>query len=149
MHVRARIVAAVVANLEPLIAAGVVTSIRAGRAAPEPVAASPYLLVYARQEQSGRVNMQDDPDMRRVVVLAIEGVYSSPEDSDAAGDGLALAVEKVLAENLLGGLIRDIELARTDLDARAAEGETRIGRVRLEYQVEYFTPAREPESSLS
>lgn len=148
MHARARIVTAIVAALEPLVVGGIVAAIRPGRAAPQPVAEAPYLLVYARQEQSRRINMQDDPTMQRALTLAIEGVFSSVEDSDAGGDDLALEIERALAENTLGGLIRDIELARTDLDARA-EGENRIGRLRLEFSVEYHTPARSPDTSLA
>lgn len=148
MHARRRIVLAVVGKLRPLVEAGLVTAVSPGRAAPAPVADAPYLLVYARTEQSRSINTDDDRVMQRVPTLAVEAVFASVEDSDAAGDDLALAVEVALAGDVtLGGLIKDIELARTDLDARA-EGETRLGRVRLEFAVEYHTTAGRPDVSI-
>ncbi|WP_428673707.1 hypothetical protein [Reyranella sp.] len=148
MHARRRIVLAVVAALRPLVDAGTVTAIAAGRAAPQPVAKAPYLLVYARTEQSRSINMDDDRRLQRSPTLAIEAVFASVEDSDEKGDDLALAVEVAMAaDSTLGGLIKDIELARTDLDARA-DGETRLGRVRLEFAVEYHTTAGRPDASL-
>jgi hypothetical protein len=148
MHARRRIVLAVVTALETLVAAGTVKTVRPGRAAPAPVATAPYLLVYARQERSASELLDDDRCLQRDLVLAVEAVFASAEDSDAAGDDIALAVEQSLAaDDTLGGLVKDIELVRTDLDARA-EGETRLGRVRLEFAVQYFTAAGRPDVSL-
>jgi hypothetical protein len=148
MHARRRIVLAVKTVLQDLVDAAVVTSVSAGRAAPQPVANTPFLLVYARTEQSRSITMDDDRRLQRGLTLVIEGVFASPEDSDDRGDDLALAVEVALAaDDVLGGLIKDIELARTELDARA-DGETRTGRVRLEFAVEYHTTAGRPDASL-
>lgn len=148
MHVRRRIVLAVKAALQSLVDDGVVTSVSAGRAAPQPVARAPYLLIYARAEQSRSTELDDERCLQRDLVLAIEAVFASAEDSDDKGDDLALAIETAMAaDDTLGGLIHDIELARTDLDARA-EGETRLGRVRLEFGVQYFTAAGRPDASL-
>jgi hypothetical protein len=148
MHVRRRIVIAVAAALQPLLDNGIVTRIQPGRAAPQPVASTPYLLVYARTEQSRGISMDDDRRTQRALTLAIEAIFASPDDSDAGGDDIALAIERAMAADpMLGGLIKDSELTRSELDARV-DGETRLGRVRLEYQIEYHTSAGNPDASL-
>lgn len=147
MHVRRLIVLAVVARLGQV--AGV-TAVKAGRAAPMPVATAPYLLVYARREESLSTTLDDDDERRlqRQLVLAVDIVTASATDDDAATDALALEVETAMAaDTTLGGLVKDLELRRTDLDARL-EGETRTGRARLEYLVEYHTTAQRPDQAL-
>ena len=147
MHVRRLIVLAVVARLSQVPG---VTAVKAGRAAPMPVASAPYLLVYARGEESRSTTLDDD-DARRLqrdLVLAIDIVTASADDDDAATDALALEVEMAMAaDTTLGGLVEDLELRRTDLDARA-EGETRTGRARLEYLVAYHTSVTRPDQAL-
>ena len=147
MHVRRLIVLAVVARLKQVSG---VTAVKAGRAASMPVTQAPYMLVYARGEESRSTTLDDDDDRRlqRELVLAVEIVVASADDDDAATDALALEVEKAMAsDTTLGGLVKDLELRRTDLDARA-EGETRTGRARLEYLVAYHTTVTRPDQAL-
>ena len=147
MHLRRLIVLAVVARLGQVPG---VTAVKPGRAAPMPVAAAPYLLVYARTEDSRSTTLDDDDDRRleREVIVAVEIVTASADDDDGETDALALEVEKAMAaDTTLGGLVKDLELRRTTLDARA-EGETRTGRARLEYLVEYHTTVTRPDQAL-
>lgn len=141
MHTRHRIVLAAVARLQPI---GV--AVKAGRSAPLPSAQAPYLLVYARREQSAPIT--NARKLQRQLELAVEVVTATAEDNDAEVDRLAMEVEKALAGDItLGGLCRDLWLGGSDLDARH-EGETRIGRARFLFNVTYFTAAGAPEASL-
>lgn len=145
-HARRFIVLAAVAQLGQVPG---VTAVRAGRAAPLPAATAPYLLVYARREDSRSTTLDDDDRrLQRELALYVDIVTASADDDDALADGLALEVEKAMAaDTTLGGLVKDLELRRTDLDARA-EGETRTGRARLEFAVEYHTSAARPDQVL-
>lgn len=148
LHARRQIVLAIVECLRRDVTG--VTSVKAGRAAPMPVSEAPFLLVYARREDSREIATLDDdtPRLHRPLTLYIDIVHADPEDDDGAADALCLLVEKAMAGNpTLGGLAKSVELVRTDLDARA-EGETRLGRARLEYAIEYHTSALRPELSL-
>lgn len=144
MHARRRIVLAAVAALTGLPSTG--ARVHAGRAAPAPVASTPYLLVYARQEQSASATMRGPGrKLQRELTLAVEAVTASADDDDALADTIALEVEAALAANpTLGGVCGDLYLASTALDARH-EGESRTGRVRLEFTVTYFTAADRPD----
>jgi hypothetical protein len=103
-----------------------------------------------RTEDSRAVSEDDTGRrLRRAPVLAIEAVFASVEDSDAGADDLAEPIERTLyADPTLGGLVKDLDLVRTVLDART-EGETRVGRARLEFELEYHTAAGRPDASLT
>jgi hypothetical protein len=156
LHARRQIVLAAVAALKGAVT-GVAGRVFDGRSEPIHTTQKPYLLVYGRQEESRDIAaLDDDGDgdgsggrrLQRALTLAIDGVDKSDADTDAELDALALAVEQALAADpTLGGVARDVVLARTDLNARA-EGETRTGRVRLEFDVEYHTAARRPDISI-
>jgi len=147
-HARRLIVTAAVAALQPLVDAGTVIAVKAGRAAPMPVAQAPYLLVYGRRERSESATIgRGNRLLRRDLVLAIEAVTASADDSDDQVDAIAAAIEAALAgDPTLGGRAKDLFLSATDLDARA-EGETRTGRARLEFTVNYFTVASAPDQA--
>lgn len=147
LHARRRIVLAVVERLTGLPTTG--NRVHAGRAAPAPVASTPYLLVYARREQSAPITAKGPQrKLQREPVLAIEAVTASADDDDALADTIAAEVEAAMAADpTLGGICRDLYLSSTNLDARA-EGETRTGRTRLEFTVTYFTAADRPDESL-
>lgn len=149
LHVRRQIVLAVVAALEGQTLAG--ARVHHGRAEPDSVATprGPFLLVYARSEESRTVSFDDDADrQQRALTLAIEAVATSASDDDATLDQLSLEIERAMvADVTLGGLAVSVELARTDLNARA-DGESRTGRARLEFTVEYHTAAGRPDLPL-
>lgn len=147
LHARRRIVMAAVQFLTGLPTTG--DRVRAGRAAPAPVADTPCLLVYARAEQSATLTAKGPQrKLQRQATLAVEGVTASSDDNDELADAIALEVEQALAADpTLGGVCRDLFLSSTNLDARA-EGESRTGRVRLEFTVTYFTTADRPDESL-
>jgi len=147
MHARRSIILAATGALQPLITGGTVTAVRAGRAAPMPVAQAPYLLVYGRRERSSPSTIGPGRKLLRELTLAIEAVTASADDSDGLVDALASAVEATLAgDPTLGGAAKDLYLSATDLDARA-EGEDRIGRARLEFTVTYLTVASAPDQA--
>ncbi len=144
IHARAKIVAAVVAALTGLpTTAG---RVKAGRAAPMPVAQTPYLLVYGRREASAPLTMgRAGRKLQRQLTLSVEAITVSALDNDGEIDAIAAEVEAALAADpTLGGLVQDLFLSATDLDA-TVEGETRTGRARLDYTVNYITVAAAPD----
>ncbi len=145
-HVRAQIIAAAVELLKTCpTPAG---RVKAGRAAPMPVAQAPYLLVYGRPEQSDRLTGAGmTRTLMRQLTLAVDIVTASADDSDDQVNAIAAEVEAALAaQPTLGKLCKDLWLAATTPDARA-EGETRIGRARLEFTVQYVTVATAPDQA--
>lgn len=149
MHARRKIVLAATQALQGLVTAGLVTSVKAGRAAPMPVAQAPYLLVYGRAEASQPLTMGGPRrKLERSLTLAIEIVTASADDSDELADALSAEVELPLAgDPTLGGAAKDLWLSNTLLDARA-EGETRTGRARLEFTVLYHAVASDPTTAV-
>lgn len=153
LHARRQIVLAAKAALQGAVAA-VEGRVFDGRADPIHTTKKPFLLVYGREEEARDAAALDDAygdggrRLQRALVLAVEGVDKSDADTDEELDALALAVELALAADpALGGLAKDVVLARTNLNARA-EGESRTGRVRLEFAVEYHTAARRPDIAI-
>lgn len=146
MHVRRQIVLAVVERLRRDVPG---VAVKAGRAAPLPTGSAPYVLVYGRREQAGSVTSRGDQvRLQRRLSLLIDIVHEDVDDDDGAADAFCLLVEKAMwAEPSFGGLAHDLEGPDTTLDART-EGETRLGRARLEYQLEYHTTARGPDQHL-
>lgn len=147
LHARRRIVLAAVTALTGLPTTG--DRVKPGRAAPMPVASTPYLLVYARPERSASLTMKGPGrKLQRELTLAVEAVMGSADDNDEQSDTIALEVEQALAADpTLGGVCRDLVLSSTLPDA-SAEGETRVGRTRFEFIVTYFTAADRPDVSL-
>lgn len=146
LHVRRQIVLAIVDRLRTDVPG---VTVKAGRTAPAPVESLPYILVYARRESAASVTSRgDDVRLQRRPAILIDIVHADAEDDDGAADAFCLLVEKAMqAEPTFGGLLHDLEGPDTTLDARA-EGETRIGRARLEYFIEYHTTALRPEQHL-
>jgi len=124
-------------------------AVKAGRTAPLPTAALPYIVVHARRETAASVTSRGDQvRLQRKPSVLIDIVHADPEDDDGVADAFCLLVEKAMqADPSLGGLLHDLEGPDTTLDARS-EGETRIGRARLEYFLEYHTTADRPEQHL-
>lgn len=146
LHVRRQLVLAIVTRLE----AGVPgVTVKAGRTAPLDAASLPYILVHARQEQARSVTSRgDEVRLQRRLSVLIDVVHADAGDDDGEADRLCALVEKAMyAEPTFGGLAHDLEGPDTTLDARA-EGETRLGRARLEYAVEFFTTALRPDQHL-
>lgn len=146
MHVRRQIVLAIVECLAREVPG---VTVKAGRSAPLPTATLPYILVHARREAAASVTSRgDDVRLQRRLSVMIDIVHVDLEDDDGEADRLCVLVEKAMqAEPTFGGLLHDLEGPDTTLDARA-EGETRIGRARLEYVLEYHTTALRPEQHL-
>jgi hypothetical protein len=146
LHVRRQIVLAIVECLAREIPEA---TVKAGRAAPLPTASLPHLLVHARREAAVSVTSRGDQvRLQRRLSVLIDVLHADAEDDDGAADAFCLQVELAMqADPTLGGLLHDLEGPDTTLDARA-EGETRIGRARLEYQLEYHTTALRPDQHL-
>lgn len=149
MHVRRQILLEIVRRLKAGVpAAG--ERVKAGRSAVLPVGKLPYLLVYGRREEAGSISEhgEDDRRVRRSLTVAIEILHADPEDDDGVADQLAVDVEKAMAgDRTLGGLVEDTDGPTTLIDARH-EGETRTGRARLEFSVQYHTTASRPDQHL-
>lgn len=147
LHVRRQIVLAIVERLQRDVPG--VTAVKAGRSAPLPTASLPYVLVYARPEAAASVTSRgDEVRLQRRLSVLIDIVHADAEDDDGEADRICLLVEKAMqADPTFGMLLHDLEGPDTTLDARA-EGETRIGRARLEYSIEYHTTALRPDHHL-
>jgi len=146
LHVRRQVVLAIVDRLRSDVPG---ITVKAGRSAPAPTSALPYLLVHARRETAASVTSRGDQvRLQRRPSILIDVLHADPEDDDGSADAWCLLVEKAMqADPSFGGLLHDLEGPDTTLDARA-EGETRIGRARLEYFLEYHTTALRPEQHL-
>jgi|GEM_PF-605941 len=146
LHVRRQIVLAIVDRLRADVPG---VTVKAGRSAPLPTASLPYILVHARREAAQSVTSRgDEVRLQRRLTVQIDIVHADVDDDDGESDRFCLLVEKAMqADPTLGGLLHDLEGPDTVLDARA-EGETRIGRARLEYQLEYHTTALRPDQHL-
>lgn len=144
-HARSTIVAAAVTALGDL---STVDRVKAGRAAPMPVAQAPYLLVYGRSERSQPMTMRGPARrLERELTLAVE-IVTALADNDEQADAIALEVERALcADPTLGGVAKDLWLSLTMLEANA-DGEARTGRARLEFSVTYHTAANAPDQAI-
>ncbi|HQS18606.1 hypothetical protein [Reyranella sp.] len=147
LHARSQIVLAAVQILTGLATTG--PRVHAGRAWPVESGATPCLLVYARREQSGSDTMGGPSrKLRRELTLSVEGLVAETDDSDATLDAIAFEVETALAADpKLGGLCLDLEISGTDIAANA-EGDTRQGRIRLDFTIFYRTAANAPGVSV-
>jgi hypothetical protein len=143
LHVRRQLVNAVVQVLANLATTG--PRVHADRTWPVESGATPCLLVYARNERSGSDTMGGPSRrLRRELTLSVEGLVAETGDSDATLDAIAFEVETALAADpKLGGLCLDLQITSTDIAANA-EGETRQGRIRLDFTIIYRTAANAP-----
>lgn len=148
MHAAWQIVLAAKQRLLGLATTG--DSVHIGRSTPMSIARAPFLLVFARPDQSAPIaGSGASRKLQRDLTLAIEGVVG--ECDDEAGEALvwqiAAEIEAALAgDPTLGGTCRDLFLTSTDPNARA-EGESRTGRIRLEFTIRYFTAANAPHQA--
>ena len=148
MHARRAIVNAAAAALANLPSTG--ARVYPGRAWPMAADGPPYLLVYARREQSQPLIMTASTrKLGRALTLIVDGIETGGTDDDAALDAIAAEVEAALAEDpSLGGAARDLWLTQTTLDVSPQDSERRIARVQLEFSVTYQTTAAAPETAL-
>jgi hypothetical protein len=99
----------------------------------------PSLLIYTTEEQSDRPMEGNPGGLGRDLLLAIEGRTSTPQPPDDLLDAIAFEVEGQLRDTNLDGLVFDITLLRTTVDA-TADGERHTGAIRFEYHVRYSEP---------
>lgn len=146
LHARRQLVLAIVARLEAGVSG---VTVKAGRTAPLSAPPPACILVHARQEQARSVTSRgDEVRLQRRLSVLIDVVHADAGDDDGEADRLCQLVETAMyAEPTFGGLAHDLEGPDTTLDARA-EGETRLGRARLEFQLEYHTTALRPDQHL-
>lgn len=146
-HARRSIVLAAVSALTGLATTG--ARVHAGRTWPVETAETPYLLIYARREQSGPFTMKGAArTVQRQLTLSIEGITAETTDSDATLDQIASEVETAMAADpTLGGACKDLFIDATDIEARA-DSDYRTGRIRLDFSVTYYTAANAPDTAL-
>ncbi len=147
-HVRTLIRSAAVATLTGLPATG--ANVFKGRTRPLAAAHPDLLLVYARETRSVYVQQGDPPERQHELQLFVEGRVSlAAADED---DDVSARLEERLDEierQVNGALfalaapdvkIHDIELRHSVMHAQAS-GERHQGEVRMEFSVQFFTPA--------
>lgn len=149
LHARRAIVRAVVQKLGAIAAA--TGGVHEGRARPKAASSAPYLLVYARPEQSAPLTARGPArKLQRELTLAVEIVTaeSGTPDGDALLDAFALEIEVALANDpTLGGACSALVLTST-APVVNAQGELQIGRSRLEFAVTYYTAANAPHQAV-
>lgn len=147
MHARRAIVNAAAAACAELQTTG--SRVYPGRTRPLDANGEPHLLVYARQEQSASATMKGpERKLLRRLNLVVEGVDSATTDTDALVDQIAAEVEAALAaDNTLGGLAKDLELASTEIVTSGDDAERRLVVIRLTFVVTYLTAANDPTAA--
>lgn len=148
MHARRAIVNAAAAALNPLPTTG--DRVYPGRTRPLDAATAPYLLVYARREQSASATMRGAArKLERRVDLVVEGIDTGTTDTDAVLDSIAEDVEAAIAADpTLGGTARDLELTSTDITVASDDAENRVVAIRITFAVAYMTAANDPATAV-
>lgn len=143
LHARERIVQAAALAVAGLPSTG--ARVFPGRSWPMAASEPHHLLLYAREEASQGMTA-NGPARRlgRQVELTIESVLNGGADTDAPLNRSALEIETAIAADpTLGGVARDLVLARTTITA-TSEGERRKAVLQLVFLVTYHTAANAP-----
>ncbi len=149
-HVRAQIRANAAAALR---AAGIVgaDSVLPGRRRPTTQAKLPALLVYTDDEASARLARSDGRSLRArqvqlVIRCRLSTVADPPQDEL---DALAAAVERAIdADETLGGLLIDLELARTESGVPSPMSDRQLGEVDVIYLADYHALSGDPARAI-
>lgn len=143
-HVRRQIRDAFVSAVTGLVQTG--SRVEAGRRRTLTAQHLPTLLVYTLDETSGYHAQQRK--LMRVVDVAIECRVSSHEPVDDDLDQVALEVERAIANRDFrsddGLSLIDVQLVASRPDIRA-DGDLYVGKLRLDYRVEYRTLEQTPD----
>lgn len=109
----------------------------------------PALLVLAETENTEAVTIHPHRTLQRTVTVDVIGVAKANADLDDTLDAIAKEVEVALAPpvSALAGLAQDIGPPQTDI-VMDGTGEKPTGRVRLRFDVEYFTADNAPDTAL-
>ena len=111
------------------------------------VATVPALVVYTFEENATVLSMGSPRTVRRDLSCGIEIVAEGKADTlDDTLDGYAALVEKALADNALGGLLKDIRLTRSEIVVNS-DGDLPRGLIRMTYSVTYMVHEDDPETA--
>ena len=100
----------------------------------------PCLLVYTLEEESEPDNISRPRGLDRESDIAIEAVAEDNDTLDDTLDTMSKEVEAVLGNNLLGGLVKDLFLAATEVVLNDAAANKKLGAVRMTWRCKYRTP---------
>ena len=147
MHARRAIVNAAAAACDLLATTG--ARVYPGRSWPLTAESAPYLLIYARQEQSASATMRGSArKLMRTCTLFVEGIETGVVDTDEVLDTIAEEVETAIAaDHTLGGTCKELLLTQTDINVTEDDSARRIGVVRLTFTVTYLTEANAPATT--
>lgn len=146
-HLRRQIREAVAAAVTGLTT----TSTRVFQSRVYPLEASdlPALLVVAEVERTQAVTIHAPRGLQRTLAVDVIGIARATADLDDTLDLIAKEVEIALAPpvSALAGLATTIGPPQTDI-AIDGSSEKPTGRVRLRFEIEYFTADNAPDVAL-
>jgi hypothetical protein len=143
-HIRRQVRDAAVAALTGLATTG--SRVFASRIYPLQDAELPGLLVYTQNEDAARAEL-GGLLFERTLELVIEGHVKAADGFDDTADAIAKEAEAALAANQGIGGAKYVHLRRTEVefDAQAEQGAARI---RLTFEVLYYTTLGSPDVAL-
>lgn len=102
----------------------------------------PAILVYTREEDSTRRSFGE---LDRFLLLVIDIRVEATDELDDQADGLAAHVEKLMDDDpLLGGLVIDNTLIKTEIGLMGGQAVTTTGSAQLIYRPHYQTAPGQP-----
>lgn len=102
----------------------------------------PAILVYTREEDSARRSFGE---LDRFLLLTIDIRVEAGEDLDDQADDLAALVETLMDDDpLLGGLVIDSTLTKTEIGLMAGQAVTTTGSAQMIYRIQYQTAPGQP-----
>jgi hypothetical protein len=138
-HLRTQIREQVVSELTGLATTG--SNIFESRVYPMESAGLPGIIIYTTDEVVEADQSSTTSSGRRLVrflTLKIEGYAKAETDVDDTLDTIAKEIEEKIAGSTIGGLVKDVVLAETEIEL-TAESEQPVGRLNLTYQIHYET----------
>lgn len=108
----------------------------------------PALLIYATSEQAEIISISRPRTALRDLEIVFEGraQAATAEALEDLLDTIALEVETALGDTTLGGLVKNLDLASTEIQASGA-GQKLDGMVRLTYRAVYAAALDDPETA--
>jgi hypothetical protein len=115
------------------------------------VAASelPCLLVYTLAEDVTKPVFCHPGEVNRLIQVSIDGIKTATEDLDDDLDNIAAQVEQALALDFtLGGLAKDLQLVRTELQIQGGDSPKPMGIIRMTWAIRVATLEGIPGTAL-
>lgn len=144
-HIRQQIRNAIAAAVTGLATTG--SSVYTSRVHPLETTDLPALRIYTIRDQAERLTQGNPVRVQRAIQVIIEAVVAVTDALEDELDAIGVEVEIVLADNRLGGLVKDLFLVEAT-KALTGEGERQAGLLRMEFLADAHIAENDPESAL-